>query len=422
MELSKLTTSSILILGFGREGQDAFVFLKKAFPDKTTAIADIKSQEEFSQEAQELLSSTTTHLGNSYTDSISKYDVIVKAPGIPLHTIQPYLSDNQKITSSTAIFFANCPSTIIGITGTKGKSTVASLIYQVLQKGDRPVHLVGNIGIPSLQALSNATPQDIFVYELSSFQLEGMTQSPHIAVFLNLYQEHLNHHQTFKAYKQAKANIALHQTAKDILIYNKEDAELKDIAAATKAELIPYAQTSAHSFIAPTEPASIIGKLFDIPEETINQAVSEFKPLAHRLENIGEYKGITFYNDSLATIPEATIAALKSLGGNTHTLIAGGFDRGVDYSELAAYIEGSSIQTLIAFPDTGKKIVDLLDGKRMIQSMFVDTMQDAVQKAYEHTPQGSICLLSPAASSFNLFLDYADRGDKFKEEVMRHGK
>src|SRR3989344_5245588 len=191
MLISELQDKQILILGFGREGQDSFLFLREKFPEKSIGIADQKEFEELSPEAKLLLNKdrkVVLYVGDSYVKQLNKYDVVIKSPGIPFHALKPYLKKNQILTSQTNIFFANCPGTIVGITGTKGKSTTASLIYHVLKGGlARRVHLVGNIGEPVLKFLEGATKDDVFVYELSSFQLENATQSPHIAVFLNLY-------------------------------------------------------------------------------------------------------------------------------------------------------------------------------------------------------------------------------------------
>jgi len=418
MTIKELKQKKILILGFAREGRDALRFLRKHFPNKVFGIADQK--ESLSNLPKKRVK---LHLGIDYLKAMRQYDVILKSPGIPLRIVGPLLKKRQRLTSETDIFFSTCQGTIVGITGTKGKSTTASLIYSILKRGGKKVRLVGNIGTPALRFLSKQTSRDIFVYELSSFQLEHLHKSPHIAVFLNLYPEHINHHGNFAAYKKAKANITLYQSQADFLIYNKKDKEVLRIAKKSRAQKIPFMRKPVSKqapFLAAKEPAVLVGKLFSIKDRKIQKAIKDFKPLLHRLERVGKFKGISFVNDSLATIPEATILALDALSNNVATLIAGGFDRGVSVTKLARRIEQSKITTLILFPTTGEAIFKSLK-KKPKNVFFVKNMKEAVKLAYLHTKTEKTCLLAPAASSFNLFYDYQDRGNQFKRFVKQYG-
>lgn len=420
MTISELKNKKVLILGYAREGRDTLRFLRKHFSNKVFGIADQKeSLPNLPKKGVKL------HLGKEYLKAIKQYDVVVKSPGIPLRIVAPFLSKKQRITSETDLFFSTCQGTIVGITGTKGKSTTASLIYSILKKGGKNAKLVGNIGKPALQFLSKHTPEDIFVFELSSFQLENLKQSPHVAVLLNFYQEHLNHHGSFAAYTKAKENITRYQSKADFLIYNAKDKDILKIAKRSKAQKLPiYGQNrilTTSAFLANPEPAVLVGKLFSVPESKIQSTIKEFESLEHRLEKVGMFKGITFVNDSLATIPEATIGALDVLGNTVTTLVAGGFDRGVNVEKLARRIEKSKITTLILFPTTGETIFRSLK-KKPKSVFFVKNMKDAVKLAFLHTPKRMVCLLSPAASSFNLFRDYQDRGDQFKKFVEQYGR
>ena len=411
MRIQDLEKKKILILGFGREGKDTLLFLRKHFPKKKIGIADQKQ-------------------GNGYLKKIKNYDVIIKSPGVPNSVVLPFLTKKQKVTSQTELFFEECPGTIIGVTGTKGKSTTASLIYAVLKKGGVRSHLIGNIGEPVLSHLAKAKPEDVFVYELSSFQLENLKQSPHISVLLNVYPEHLDHHQSFAKYVWAKANIAKHQTAEDFLVYNTENKIAANIAKLSKAQKLPFSGTKRSlgrrpklrlvPVLASAEPARIVGRLFGIPKQKIERAIKNFKPLEHRLERVGEWKGITFYNDSLATIPQATIGALDTLGPKVHTLIAGGYDRGISYDVLGKRISRSNVQLFILFPTTGEKILKAI--KKPVEYLTLKSMREAVEQAFLRTPKGKVCLLSPASSSFNMFKDYKDRGEQFKKWVTYYGK
>ncbi|MEK7503380.1 MAG: Mur ligase family protein [Patescibacteria group bacterium] len=411
MKLSELKDKKILILGFDREGQDTFKFLKQLFPEKEICIADKK-------------------LGENYLEKINDYDVIIKSPGIPIHLPEVEKAFKQdKITSQTEIFFSalggpasggdNCPGTIIGVTGTKGKSSTSSFIYQTLKKAGLKAHLVGNIGQPVLAFLNEAGPQSIFIYELSAHQLYGLKKSPHIAVFLNIYPEHLDYYRSFKEYVNAKANITKYQTKNDYLIYNSKDKEVAKIARKSKAKKIPIKGKYYELNMAA---AKAVAKIFKVPE------LKKFEFLPHRLEYVGKFKGISFYNDSLSTIPETAIEALDFLGEKVETLILGGFDRGLDFKKLAQRIKKSQVKTLILFPTTGERIFKLLRGLRLpsvreqFSYYFVKDMKTAVKLAYQHTEKGKICLMSPASPSFGIFKDYAERGEMFKKFVKEYHK
>lgn len=434
MLISELKDKKILILGFGREGQDSFLFLRKRFPDKNLGIADKKEFEELPLQTQRILNKDNKvilYFGDDYLKQLNTYDVIIKSPGIPSFTLNHYLKAKKIVTSQTNIFFANCPSTIVGVTGTKGKSTTSSLIYEVLKSGGANVYLVGNIEQPVLQFLDKATKSDVFVYELSSFQLENTSKSPHIAVFLNLYQEHLDHHGTFKAYVDAKAKITKFQNENDYLIFNETNKEIKRIAAKSKAKQIPFTPKRKKGALcaAAVEPVFLIAKLFHIPKEKVQKVLKSFKPLPHRLQLVGTHKGIVFYNDSLATIPEATIAALDILGNKVATLIVGGYDRGIPFRQLAVRILQSKVRNLILLPVTGELVQNEIESLRAkeknshpLHCFSASTLAEAVELSYAHTLKGYICLLSPAASSFNMFYDYKERGEEFTSSVNRYVK
>ena len=390
--LENFKDKKILILGFGREGQDTFKFLKQLFPEKEICIADKK-------------------LGENYLEKINDYDIIFKTPGIPYKVLPK--SVLSKITTQTELFFNNCPGTIIGVTGTKGKSTTSSFIYQTLKKAGLKAHLVGNIGQPVLTFLNEAEPQSIFVYELSAHQLYGLKKSPKIAILLNIYPEHLDYYRTFREYANAKATIAKFQTKNDYLIYNSQDKEVAKIALKSKAKKMPIKGKYYELNMAA---ARAVAKIFKIPE------LKKFEFLPHRLEYVDKIKGISFYNDSLSTIPETAIEALDFLGEKVETLILGGFDRGLDFKKLALRIKKSKVKTLILFPTTGERIwQNMLEaGPLTLKHFFVGDMATAVKLAYQHTSKDKICLMSPASPSFGIFKDYAERGETFKKFVKEY--
>ena len=435
MKLAKLREKKVLILGFGREGIDTFKFLRKIFPKKIIGIADQNKNVKFQiQRAKNL----KWHLGKDYLKSLKNYDLIIKSPGIPAKILRKFRRPSQIITSQTEIFFENCPGKIVGVTGTKGKSTTTTLIYKILKEGGLKVHLGGNIGKPVLNLLSSVSPRDVYVYELSSHQLMNLKKSPQIAVFLNIYPEHGDYYRNFKEYLNAKANITRYQKKEDFLVYNSEDKIVEEIAKKSQAKKIPFDATK-YEFITNIRnkipligkfnlknimAAIAVGKIFGVSDRNIKRAIKKFKSLFHRLEFVGKYKGIEFYNDSLATIPEATIEAIDALGDNLETIILGGYERGQDFKKLAKKILESDIETVILFPTTGERIwqsIIKLSGERFSAKLpkyfFVDNMGEAVKLAYQYTKMGKICLLSPASASFNLFKDYKARGNLFKKWV-----
>ena len=406
--LEEFKNKKIVILGYGREGKDTLLFLRKLFPKKKIGLADQK-------------------FGKDYLKKLKDYDVIIKSPGVPFKILPRSVLGGRKITTQTEIFFNNCPGQIIGITGTKGKSTTASLIYKTLKAGGLKAHLIGNIGKPVLNLLFSATPKDVYVYELSSFQLTNLKKSPHIAVLLNIYQEHLDYYRNFKEYINAKANITLRQNKNDYLIYNSKNKIVRGIAKKSKARKIPI---RGEYYDLDKNAARAVGKIFKIPEVIIEKTIKNFKSLPHRLELVGTFKGITFYNDSLATIPEATIAALDRLGDRVETIFLGGFDRGINYKSLAKRVIKSKIKNTILFPTTGKRIWKEIikenkrqktKNKKLPTSFFANNMQSAVKNAYENTGKGKIALLSCASTSFSIFKDYKDKGNQFKKFVKIFG-
>jgi len=395
--LEHFKDKKVLILGFGREGQDTFKFLRKLFPKKEIAVADQK-------------------FDKNYLKKIKDYDIVIKTPGIPFKKLSG--SDPDKITTQTEIFFDNCPGKIVGVTGTKGKSTTASLIYAILKKAGFKVHLVGNIGKPVLSSLLKARKDDIFVCELSSHQLYNLKKSPFVAVLLNIYEEHLDYYKDFNDYIKAKANITKYQGKRDFLVYNSRNLLVKKIAKKSQAKKLPF---QGKYYSENIEAAKKVAGIFRIPERTVSTAINGFKFLPHRLEYVGKFKGIKFYNDSLATVPGATIGALNYLGSETQTLIAGGFDRGINYQKLGQEIIKSKIKTLILFPASGQRIwQELSSCQKELSSFFVKDMREAVKLAYQHTDKGKTCLLSPASASFGLFKDYEERGNLFKKFVKQY--
>lgn len=412
-QISKL--DKILILGFAREGKSTLKFLQNRFPQLTIDTTDQKD-------------------GPDYLKNLSSYALIIKTPGTSPHLpeIIKAKKDGVVFTSQTQIFLESCPSKkTIGITGTKGKSTTASLLYHVFHSNHLPSILVGNIGTPPLDYLSDITSDTWVVMELSSYQLMDLYHSPHIAVLQNIYPDHLDYHLSYEEYKQAKYNIARFQSPKDYFLYNSDNADATTAAQFTSAHKIPFSRTdfdpnivsqllgqSNHYNILPSV---IIGKLIGLNQNQIYSAIKSFQPLETRLQLITTAHNIRFYADALATIPEATIAALDALGTDVHTLIVGGYERKQQYSQLAKEIISSNIRSLILLPSTGSRIWQEVQKAnrhgKPISHFFASSMPEAVELAFKHTPPGKICLLSPAAPSFTLFKDYHDEHNQYQSAI-----
>ncbi len=438
MKIGELKNKKILILGFGQEGKDTFKFLRKLFPGKTIGIADKNQSLEIKN-----LRLSKKHLGKNYLKSLKNYDVIFRSPGIHLKILEPFLTKKQAVTSQTELFFENCPGIVVGVTGTKGKGITASLIHKILKENGFSSYLVGNIGKPALGFLLSAKPDNVYVYELSSHQLINLKKSPKIAVFLNIFPDHLDYFKDFKEYVATKSNIVLYQTKNDCLVYNHQNKIVRKIAEKSKAQKIPIKSQfkTLHDLGIKKPPLSLPGKhnllnitaavktaeIFKVSKKNTIKAIKNFKTPAHRLEHVGKFQGISFYNDSASTIPESTIAAIDALEGKVKTIILGGSDKGADFKSLAKKIIKSKIKTLILFPETGQTIWENIKKtnskqKKMPVGFFANNMKQAVELSYQYTQKNEICLLSCASASFSVFKNYKERGKLFKKYVKKLGQ
>jgi UDP-N-acetylmuramoylalanine--D-glutamate ligase len=461
MTTQELTHKNILILGLGREGLSTYEFLRRQLPDQQLYLADEKKLSELSEQWQKIIS----HDSNSQFIQLAKETLdyhlpsldllIIKTAGIPKNKITIFnLPAEAKITSNTQLFFdwamTEDQLTVIGVTGTKGKSTTTSVIHHVLKTNGLNAYIGGNIGKPPLNLIEEIQGLDkhtFAVLELSSHQLAELETSPCIAVIQEIAEEHLDYYGSIQAYAQAKANITLHQTAEDLLIYNHDNLLACQIAEQSTAQKKPISLDLIPHIVEPVialnevplagkfnlyniMPAIIIGQKFGLSNQQIKQALQSFKSLPHRLEFVTEINGVKYYNDSLATNPHATIRALEAFSEQPVILIAGGFDRGLDYAPLAEKILASQVKHLILLPTTGEKIRGEIEIRNtnydrdrisylLSRTNRVTSMPEAVKLAYSHAKAGDIVLMSPASASFNLFKDYADRGEQFKKEVLK---
>ncbi len=463
MNINILKDKTILILGFGKEGRDTLCFLRNAFPNKALVIADKIEFKNLDKQGKKIIKNTENielYFGKNYFEVVSKYDVIFRTPGISLQNVRKYTNKKQIITSQTEVFLYQEREKIIGITGTKGKGTTASLIFAILKQAKLSANLIGNIGKPVFSCLNSKAKNNIHVFEVSAQQLQGLKTSPKIAVFLNLYQAHLDYFDNLKHYKKAKTNIALYQKKSDWFIYNADQKFVRDLSKQTKAKKISiglknkktdcwtdkksifwkqekiidikniqlYGMFNLYNIMS----AIAVAKILKVRSATIENAIKKFQTLPHRLELVGKFKEITFYNDSLATIPESVIFAIKTFEQDIETLILGGHNANQKFDGLAKQILESKIKNLILFPPVGKRIKDNIYllarkqakfNKRITQIKFftANSMDQAIIYVFKNTKQGKICLLSPAAPSFGIFKNYKERGNMIKQSIQKYG-
>ena len=420
-----LTGKKILILGYGREGKSALDFVQQNLPNAEVAVADQNPIDSID---------VPTIIGEDYLSAVKDFDIVIKSPGV---IVKDYLNEEQKskITSLTDLFLRFCKNAVIGITGTKGKSTTSSLIYHILQKNNKDSVLVGNIGKPCFSVIDELNPETIVVFEMSSHQLEFIQASPHIAILLNIYQEHLDHYVDAEGYYNAKKNIFRHQGKDDILIYGDifQHAHQEEIDALPmhkinllQDHIVDFGkiQTSLIGEHYKYDIAAAIAACeeFGLSEEQCLQAVASFKGLRHRLEFVGQFNGIKFYNDSIATAQEAVMNAIDAVP-DTDTIILGGMDRDLDYHPLVEFIRHSNIRNVILLPDTDMSFQRIFDEAPYSQNVLhVADLEEAVKIAYQATAEQHSCLLSPAAASYGFFKNFEERGDVFCQLVQKYAK
>ena len=444
---------NILILGYGVEGQSIEKYFQQN-PDAEGHV-DIEILDKFKKE--ELL----------FKD-FSKYDLIFRTPSIPPKFIN---APKEKVTSCTKYFFHHCPCPIIGITGTKGKGTTCTFTRDIIQaifdskdenvvfESDRPkVHLVGNIGVPSLDELPSAKDQDVTVYELSSFQLWDMDMSPNVSVVLRIEPDHLDVHESYEEYTGAKQNIVNFQTKDDYCIYFKDNDDTKKLISSSKATKLEYpyeepalldeltvpgahnredaeaALLAVFAYFKLTDKNLTFDKFLKENEAAIRKALHEFKPLPHHIEFVRELNGIKYYDDSFSTVSPALRACINAFPDNPFVLIVGGKDKGFDLSEVKrAIFDNPHLIKAVLIGETANKLAEGEDPEKYTIAgtdfeLAINTAKELAENRLTQEENISdtclvdkkldikapVVLLSPCASSFDMFKSYKDRGDQFK--------
>ena len=440
-----LKDKKILIVGVGLEGKSTYDFLRRNFPEKKLFIADKNTSllEKYPEFVEDI--NLEISMGEQYLNGVDQYDLILKTPGISFKNLNIQTFQN-KITSQLQLLLQFIDVFTIGITGTKGKSTTSSLIYQVLKNQGKDVFLLGNIGEPIFDKIENLNKNSIVVLELSSHALQYVKNSPHIAILLNLYEEHLDHYHSFEQYAQAKFNIAKYQKPEDILLYNYDNEIIKnqifkqnDYAISMQAKpntknLVWIKDNSIYCNNMRVMDLKLelklkgnhhknnvmfvlaICNILNLDFEKAIHTIQNFEPLEHRMEFVAKINTVEYYNDSIATIPQATIHTIQALK-KVNTLIVGGKDRGVSQKEFIEFLKNSEVENMICLPKTGEYIFRELKNEKHKKLFLAQNLQEAVKIAKQVTQKNTICVLSPAASSYGYFKNFEERGNLFKKLV-----
>ena len=437
--IEKLENKNVAILGFGKEGISTYKFIRRHLNQKLTIIDKNKKI----KENEFLLNDNNIEfvVGDNYLDNLEKYDVIIKSAGVSLKDIDDSkLID--KLTSQYALILEDTDLFTIGITASKGKTTTTTLIYEIIKNQKGNVYLLGNMGNPPLDQIETFNKDSILVIELAALQLQYVRKSPKISCLLNLFPEHLDYFGEEEKYYQAKLNIFKYQDSNDYSLYFKDNVTLSNyinnmklngklISVSQNNDAIVYLKDNKvyindNIVYIDDNERKILGKhnlenimfalyVTNILNLDLNKAVdviNNFNPIEHRMEFVGTYENIKFYNDAIATIPEATINCIEALK-DVDTLIFGGMDRGIDYNKFIDYLNNSEINNFICMPDTGYKI-----GEQLNKNVyFIEDLKEAVNKAYVVTKKGKSCLLSPAASSYNKYKNFEEKGSLYKEYI-----
>ncbi|MCF7820096.1 MAG: UDP-N-acetylmuramoyl-L-alanine--D-glutamate ligase [Candidatus Pacebacteria bacterium] len=441
---AQLQGKKIALLGLGLENQSLLKLSKKLKLKLDFTICDFRAKEILSPKLEELKLNPNNfnyRLGTKFNQNLSDFDLLFRSPGWSLNCpgLKEAKSKKVEISSPMNLFFSLCSSkNIIGVTGSKGKGTTATLVSSILKTANKTVFLGGNIGIAPLSFIDKIQAKDYIVLELSSFQLEDLNYSPKVAIITNLYKEHLspadpnnpNYHLSFKKYIEAKANLFKNQNQSGIFITKTETLNLikKHLPNTIKkhqGKTKLYQKQNLNSKLIGGYNQENIGaaleavKALNIKEEIAKKVVAKFSNLEHRLEFVAEKQGVKYFNNSFSTTPESTVLDLNSFSNNL-ILIAGGPDKGANFSNLAKTIS-QKVKAVILFPGAGsEKIKKALEKINYINISFpVNSMSEAIKIASSQAEAKDIALLSPACASFGLFKNYKERGNLFKEEVTK---
>ncbi len=453
MERIDLAGKRLAVLGAGREGAATARWLLGH--GHTVTVCEQKADFASQPVYQELTAlGAGWVLGGEYLAGLTDYDVVFRSPGLPYLSpeIQAAKPAGVAVSSQTKLFFGLCPAPIIGISGTKGKGTTAGLVSAMLTAAGRSHQVGGNIGTPPLDFLDGLKPSDLAVLELSSFQLQDLACSPHVAVVTNLTADHLDHHRSIAEYRHAKESLLAHQSTADFAILNAEDAGSRQLEGlgqakrwhfaaprhATPGAYIENGNVVLHTGSSPVTvcrvtdillpgrhnqqnvlAACLAASAVGVPVGAMAEAIRSYRGLPHHLELVATKQGVRYFDDSYATNPTAAIPAIESFSEPV-ILIAGGHDKGLEYTELARVIARSTVKAVVLIPPVGNNLAEALqqEGDGSVPVTFVQEKAEIVPAALAYAEPGDAVLLSPAAASFGMFGSYVERGEYFSGQAQ----
>ncbi len=463
-----------LVMGLGLHGGGVGVVRFLLRQGANVTVTDLRSAEELAPALRELAGEPVESvLGEHRLEDFARADLVVRNPAVPRES--PYLEEARRhgvpVEMEMTLFFARCPGPILGVTGTKGKSTTTALLGEMLRRRFPDTVVAGNIRVSALEALPQIGPETPVVLELSSWQLEGLGEkgmSPQVAVVTNLYPDHMNRYRSWEDYVEAKRAIYRHQRPGDLLILNANDPTVRDFARdapsqvvwfgvglrrrgrvlrTTDGKLLPSGAGAALIDrrkvcwmrpngelwrICPLASIRLVGRhnlenvlaataaacAYGLSPQEVAEALATFPGLPDRLEVVRVLDGVTYINDTTSTAPISTIAALKAVGGPL-VLIAGGADKGLDYTEMAAAVAAHARAVLLLEGSATEKLEAALRqvGAGWLLAGRFDNLREAVHRARELARPGDSVLLSPGCASFGLFRHEFERGERFREAV-----
>jgi UDP-N-acetylmuramoylalanine--D-glutamate ligase len=418
----------VAIVGYGVEGRSAYRYFAAQGAGITV----------FHKERPADLPEDVKIVIDEHATDLRGYDIIMRSPPVRPDSLQ---TDGRVSSATKEFMHVFGPERVIGVTGSKGKGTTTSLIYEMLKAAGLRVHLAGNIGVPALDLLPDLKDGDYVALELSSFQLWDLDVSPHIAVLLMMEPEHFDVHTNIDEYINAKANIALYQNADDIAIYLPSNKLTMQAANQAKGRKIPYTvEPGAHvedgyividgRRIVAKDELALVGQhnvenacaavtaVWQINQdvEAMRHALKSFRGLPHRLQLVREIGGVRYYDDSIATTPGSAIAALRAFDG-PKVIVLGGSDKGAEFTELAQEIASQNVRGVLLIGATQGRVLDALNAagvdEQRVYILGMTTMQIIVQQAADMAQTGDVVIMSPACASFDMFRNYKDRGEQF---------
>ena len=390
-------------------------------------VVDRKPEAELLSTIAQMPSSVELRLGG-YDDAVLEgVDIVYASPGVPWDSelLNQARAEGIPVSSEIDLFLKLCKGTVVGITGTNGKTTTTALTGEVFSAGERPVIVGGNIGDTVLDRVEDITAEHWVVLQLSSFQLESVERPHlHVGVILNITPDHLDRHHTLDRYMDLKARAIEFAEPDDYAVLNSRDELVRGLASRTRGRVVWFDQ---HQPLPPMSlpgrhnmenalAAAAVGRIAGLSDETINAAIRSFKGVEHRLEPVGEWAGVRWFNDSKATNPDAGRVALNAFPGAPVILIAGGYGGGFDLREWVADVLAHAEAVVLI----GASADDLAEALRDHPNVLrAQSLEEAVSIAAGLARQGGVVLLSPAYKSFDMFKDFEDRGNQFKELVRR---